>query len=569
MRSKMTGGPENLVAPHSKPQPLGPMRCVRRRAAQTNSAKLAQTVRSVSPWAPLRVGTFRAMWIAVLVSNIGTWMQTVGAQWLLVHLPHAAILVSLVQTADYLPDVLFGLIGGALADIFDRRRLLIVVQVSMATVGVALAVLTYLGQMPPVLLLTFTFVIGCSSVFSNPAYQSLVPELVPRSELREASALGSISVNLARLIGPAVAGIVIADIGVAAVFGMNAVAFAFFGVVVVLWRPAASTTPKLTERFLSALRAGGRYVRNAPVVRRILARVALFLFPASILWALLPVVASGSLHLGAQGYGFLLGALGAGAIGGALMLPRVRRRFSSNALMFSASITYSAALAIVVLIPNSVVAAIVLIPAGAAWTMVLSDVNAELQLFLPTWVRARGFAMYQMVLFGSQAIGALVWGLIAEPLGLTVTFLIAVIVMLGSGSTIRWWPLTDTSDLDRSTVDFWPEPQLAFPTAPDGGPVVVKTVYTISADQETRFLEAMRWIRMSRLRTGATQWGLFRDGENPRSFVELFVVPSWEEHLLQHRNRQTATDRVFEERANALSEPVPVTSHLIAVDSLE
>src|SRR5579872_892740 len=199
---------------------------------------------SFSTWAPLRIGVFRAMWIAVLVANVGTWMQTVGAQWLLVHLPHAAILVALVQTADFLPDVLFGLVGGALADVFDRRRLLIAVQVTMACIGGALTVLTFAGQMPPALLLIFTFALGCSSVFTNPAYQSLVPELVPRNELRAASALGSISVNLARLIGPAVAGVLIARIGVAAVFGLNALTYLLFAAVVTAWRPKSGTAPE-------------------------------------------------------------------------------------------------------------------------------------------------------------------------------------------------------------------------------------------------------------------------------------------------------------------------------------
>ena len=199
------------------------------------------------------------MWIAVLVSNVGTWMQTVGAQWLLVHLPHATILVALVQTADYLPDVLFGLVGGALADVFDRRRLLIAVQVIMACIGLALTALTFAGQMPPALLLVFTFAIGCSSVFTNPAYQSLVPDLVPRNQLRAASSLGSISINLARLIGPALAGLLIARIGVTAVFGLNALTYVFFAVVVAAWRHPSGTGPALPERFLSAIRAADMF----------------------------------------------------------------------------------------------------------------------------------------------------------------------------------------------------------------------------------------------------------------------------------------------------------------------
>ncbi|HXN91182.1 MAG TPA: MFS transporter [Candidatus Sulfotelmatobacter sp.] len=523
---------------------------------------------SVSTWAPLRIGVFRAMWIAVLVSNVGIWMQTVGAQWLLVHLPHAAILVALVQTADYLPDVLFGLVGGAVADIFDRRRLLIVVQLSMACIGAALTVLTFAGQMPPALLLAFTFGLGCSSVFTNPAYQSLVPQLVPRQQLRSAAALGSISINLARVIGPAVAGIVIARLGVTAVFGLNALTFLFFAVVVAAWRPPAGSVPELPERFISAMRAGGRYVLNAPVVQRILLRSALFLVPASALWALLPLVATQQLGLGAAGYGVLLGGLGGGAIAGALVLPRFRARLSFNVLVAGASAVYAVALVLIVIVPNTVIAVLVLLPAGAAWIAVLSDVNAELQLFLPAWVRGRGLSVYQMVLFGAQAVGAVAWGAIAEPLGVRIAFFVAAAAMLGGLATIRFKPFIETAGMERRAQAYWPEPSLVFEASPESGPVVVKSVYTVAASKEQAFLEAMRRVRLSRLRTGATQWGLFRDGEVPHSFVEMYVVPSWEEHLRQHRFRITGTDHEYEEQASSLSDPPPDVSHLISVDDL-
>ncbi|HET6311575.1 MAG TPA: MFS transporter, partial [Candidatus Nitrosotalea sp.] len=287
---------------------------------------------TVSTWAPLRIGVFRALWLAVLVSNVAVWMQTVGAQWLLVSQPHASILVALVQTVDYLPDVVFGLVGGVLADTFDRRRLLMAVQAFLVIVGVALAALTFAGQMPPALLLTFTFLIGSASVVTLPAYQSLVPDLVPRNHLHSASALSSISINIARAAGPALAGVVIARAGVAAVFALNAAMYLLFLVVLVAWRPPVRTATKFPEPFISALRAGGRYVRYAPVVRRILLRSALFLVPASALWALLPLIASRRLALGADGYGLLLGALGIGAIAGGLLLPRIRMRMSINAL---------------------------------------------------------------------------------------------------------------------------------------------------------------------------------------------------------------------------------------------
>ena len=527
---------------------------------------MSATSTTVSTWAPLRIGVFRALWLAVLVSNVATWMQTVGAQWLLVSQPHAPILVALVQTADYLPDVAFGLVGGVLADTFDRRRLLMAVQGFLVIVGTALAALTFAGQMPPALLLTFTFLIGCGSVLVLPAYQSMVPDLVPRPQLHAASALSSISINLARAAGPAVAGIVIARAGVGAVFALNTAMYLLFLVVLLAWRPPASGTSKSRERFIAALRAGGRYVRYAPVVRRILLRSALFLVPASALWSLLPLIASGRLALGADGYGLLLGALGVGAIAGVVILPRARARLSINALLAASGIVYAVALAVVVLVSNPIVILAVLLPTGVAWVAFLSTINAELQLFLPAWVRARGLSVYQMVLFGAQGFGALAWGAIAEPVGIVPTFLIAATAMIAGVATMRVWPIIDTSGMDRSTVQYWADPRLGVDADPEDGPVVVRTVYTVALDKEEGFLRAMERVRLSRLRTGATRWGLFRDAEAPQKFVELFTVPSWEEHLRQHSDRLTGTDQQYEEEAQAFSDPQEETSHLIAVE---
>jgi MFS family permease len=522
-----------------------------------------------STWAPLRVGIFRALWIAVLVSNIGTWMQTVGAQWLLVNQPHASILVALVQTADMLPDVLLAYVGGVLADTLDRRLLLIVVQVCLFVTGMVLTILTIAGQMPPALLLTLTFLLGAGSAFSVPAYQAMIPDLVPRSQLSSASALGSINVNLARAVGPAIAGVLIARTGVGAVFALNTATFLVFGLVVAVWHPPAGTTSQLSERFAPALRAGERYVRYAPVVRRILVRSALFLVPASALWALLPVVANQRLGLGANGYGLLLGSLGVGAVAGAFMLPRIRAKLSSNAMLLIASLVYAAALVGLVLVPNAVVILVVLVPTGIAWIAVLSSMNAAMQLFLPTWVRARGLSVYQMVLFGSQAAGAVIWGVIAGPAGLVATFLIAAAVMVAGIATIRLWPLLDTRGIDRSLAVYWPEPHLVLEPDQDAGPVLVTTTYTVVPENELPFLHAMNWVRRSRLRTGAVEWGLYRDGETANRFVEFFVVLSWEEHLRQHNDRLTGADRQYEEQADAFSDPPPQTVHLIAADVLE
>jgi MFS family permease len=518
-----------------------------------------------STWAPLRAKVFRWLWLASLVSNIGTWMQTVGAQWFLVHAAHAAILVALVQTADMLPDVLFAIVGGVLADILDRRKLIIAFQAGLAATGALLATLTFAGHMSPALLLMFTFVIGSGSVFITPAYQSLVPELVPREDVPSAVQLNSINVNIARAVGPGIAGILIAHFGVGADFALNAGTFLVYAIVVMFWRPSQNITPELPERFFAALRAGGRYVRYAPVVRRILLRAALFLVPASALWGLLPLVASRRLELGPSGYGLLLGALGVGAIAGASVLARARAKLSANAIAGIAGGIFCFALIAIALLHSTIGDVLVLIPTGVTWVWMLATLNTSLQLFLPAWVRARGLSIYQMVLFGAQGLGALVWGVVADAFGLTVAFVASAALLAVGTASIRLWPLFETSHMDRSIV-VRPDPEFEVQLQSDTGPVVVRTTYSIPLDKEAAFISAISRVRESRFRTGATEWGLFRNGEQPGEFEEIFYVASWDEHLRQHRERLTASDLSFEDEAKALATIPPVTRHLLSTE---
>jgi MFS family permease len=520
-----------------------------------------------STWAPLRIGVFRVLWLAVLGSQVGTWMQTVGAQWLLVDEPNASVLVSLVQTAGTLPVVLLALPSGVLADALDRRRLLIWTQLFQLGVGVVLTVLTVAGAMTPALLLTLTFALGCGMAMTNPTYQAVIPELVPRTLLPSASALGSISVNLARAVGPAVAGVLVARIGVAAVFALNAATFLAFAVVLFLWRRERTDDGALPEPFVAALRAGGRYVRHSPALRRFMLRSALFILPAVALWALLPVLASRQLGMSAGGYGVLLAALGVGAILGALVMPRMRAALSSNQMLVVASLTYAAVLAVLALVRIPAAAAVALIPAGTAWMTVLSNLNAEIQLFLPRWVRARGLGTYQGVLFGSQAVGAFFWGVVAERIGLVETFLVTAGVTAAAAATVRFWPLLETGHLNRDPALPWPDPQLTTDPDPAAGPVVIEVTYTVTPANEPAFLDAMPGLRRTRMRTGAVQWGVFRAGEAPDQMVEVYVVPTWDEHLRQHSGRMTGSDVELDHRVRALSDTPPRVVHLLPTDA--
>jgi MFS family permease len=519
--------------------------------------------RPAPAWEPLKIAAFRSLWLAMLASNIGTWMQTVGAQWLLVEEPNAATLVSLVQTASMLPILLLALPSGALADTFDRRRMLIAVQVWMLVVAIALAALTAAGHMPPALLLTLTFALGVGQALTLPAWQAVIPELVPRPQLPLASALGAISMNVARAVGPAVAGVLIAGTGVAAVFALNALSFVVFAVVLLRWRRPVRDDGGPPERFAAAVRAGGRYVRHSRVVRRILLRAGLFMLPGSALWALLPLVASQRLGMSASGYGILLAALGVGAIMGALLMPRIRTRITLNRLLFGAGVVFAAVMVVIALVRQPVLVTVALVPAGIAWVVVLSSVNATMQLFLPGWVRARGLGVYQIVFAGAQGLGALLWGAVADATTVVTAHLAAAAVMFLGALSVRWWPLLSIRGMDREPAAYWPEPHLDFDPAPDIGPVLVTVRYKIAPAREDAFVAAMQAVRRSRRRTGATRWGLFREGEEADRFVEVYQVPSWGEHLRQHGGRLTGTDREIERRARALADGEPEVSHLL------
>jgi len=532
-----------------------------------SQAASASAAASDSAWAPLRVPIFRALFIAQLGSNIGNWMETVAAQWLLVDHPNASTLVALVQTADMLPFMFLALPAGVLADIFDRRRYLIYVHLFLTATAGLLAAATFAGIMRPALLLTLTFLEGAGAALATPAWASILPELVPRANLPAAIALGGINQNLARAIGPAIAGVLVSRLGPGIVFALNAVTFLFGIVVMLLWRrPEPSVGDLAPEPAVAALRAGTRYVRHSPTFRRLLLRLSLFVVPAASLWALLPVVASQLLHLGPSGYGLLLGSLGVGAIAGAFLLPRARDACTQSSLVIGASTLYAAALAMAALAPNAVLVMLALVGAGAAWLMILVQLNSTLQLFLPNWVRARGLAMSQFTFMGGQAVAAAFWGVVAQHAGIPAALVSAAILLLAGAATILWWPMPDVAGLDRSPV-VSPLPELLLDPEPLGGPVIVTVRYTVADDNVTDFIRAMDAVGRVRRRTGAVTWDLFRDGADPKRFVELFAVPSWDEHLRQHGGRLTGADRAIVDRARAFTEAAPEIEHLLPADT--
>jgi MFS family permease len=527
------------------------------------------TVTSTTPrggaFAPLAIPVFRALWIAVLVSNIGSWMQTVGAQWLLVDEHAAPVVIALVQTASSLPVLLVGIPAGVIGEFVDRRRLLIGVQAFRVVVGVAMTVLTATGSMTPALLLTVTFLLGTASALQLPAYQALVPELVPRAAITDAAALSSVGINVARAIGPALAGIVIARLGVPYVFAANALSFLLFLAVLLAWRGYQRPETR-AEPFIDATRAGLRYVLHAGVVRRLLVQLAVFMVPANALWALLPLVASGPLGLSSGGYGLLLAAVGIGSVGGAFVMPSIRARLGVGRTVGVASVVFGLAMVIVAVVPVLAAVLVALVVGGVAWIAVVTTLNGTVQAFLPGWVRARGLAVYQLVLFGSTAVGAALAGVVAKPLGV-VGVLAGAGVLTAAGAvfvvTSRFPVLTDrqraATPMPLGDVDIVPDEH-----ASATGETLVLVHWTVPAGSLDEFRTRAASLGKSRRRTGARDWNLYRDvGAGPDAWVEAFRVGSWQEHVDQHEVRQTGDDaRMLDAVRRVAGEPR--VEHLVA-----
>ena len=521
-------------------------------------------------FAPLKVKLFRALWTASLISSIGGWMQTVGAQWFLVESHSDAALVALIQTASAAPFLILGIPSGVLGEFVNRRRLLIAVQSSLVAVGVILSVVTLVGGMTPWLLLAFTFLLGAGSAIQGPAYQALVPEIVSRPLIPSAAALSSIGVNIARSIGPAIAGLAVAAVGIPFVFALNALSFAVFLVVLVAWR-GYEPPVRRPEPFLEATRAGIRYVWNAGVVRRVMVRLALFIVPASALWALLPLLASQQLGLDSNGYGLLLAAVGVGSVGGAFVIPRARAKLGSNVTVMIASAVFGVVIVVSALSRSLPLTLVVLVFGGVGWIAVIASLNGSVQAFLPAWVRSRGLSVYQLVLFGSTAGGSAVVGAVAQGVGVVPTSVGAGALVVVVAASQLVWPLLSTADKERSVVtipltDVPPVDDVPPLSISDSAETLVLIRYSVEPANRAAFVTRMQVVRHSRRRTGATRWALYDDREDAHVVIEAFAVGSWREHLSQHEDRMTGFDQVELERARALAKGEPHVRHLTEID---
>jgi MFS family permease len=531
-----------------------------------NDPQSKKAVRAVtSAWSPLREPVFRALWIATVASNLGTWMEDVGESWLMLSLTKSPILVALVETAGSLPIVLLSLPAGALADVVGKRRLVLVTQTWMMVSAATLGVFTIAGLTTPWLLLLLTFILGLGSAMNSPAWQAIIPELVPRRELSAAVTLSSVAINVSRAVGPALGGLIVAAAGSGVVFLLNAASFLAVIVVIYRWQPAPTQSTSPPEHVLGAMRAGVRYVRYSPELRATFIRTASFVVCASALWALLPLQARHGLGLESSGYGVLLGCIGAGAVSGAGLLPTVRQKISNNLLVDVATLLFAIVTVVLAFAGNPVIVAFALIFGGFAWIAVVSSFNTAAQAATPGWVRARALSIYTLVFMGGMAIGSVIWGAVATRFGVEAALVISAIgLIVGSATSLRYRLVSDTG-LNLAPWAFWPEPVVVVEPKPEQGPILVQVEYRIDPARAGEFRKAMRDVRRIRRRDGAIQWGLFCDAAEPSRFVESFITESWAEHLRQH-SRITEADKGIEDRIAAfhIGGGRPTSIHLIA-----
>ncbi|MFA7433877.1 MAG: MFS transporter [Gemmobacter sp.] len=501
----------------------------------------------VSPFAPFRHGTFRHLWMATLASNFGGLVQAVGAAWMMTTLTDSASMIALVQASTTLPVVLFSLVAGALADNYDRRRILLVAQGLMLVVSAGLAACAWAGVLTPWLLLAFTFMVGMGVALNNPSWQATVGDIVPREDLPGAVALNSMSFNLMRSIGPALGGVIVATAGAAVAFAVNAVSYIPLVWVLLRWKPAPRERRLPREPMGLAVSAGLRYVAMSPNLLRVMVRGFLFGLAAIGVLALMPLIARDLLGGGAELFGILLGCFGFGAIGGALANTLLRERLSNEWIVRGASLAFAVSALGLGLSSNAWLSALLILPAGAAWVLALSLLNVSVQLGTPRWVVGRAMALYQTATFGGMALGSWVWGLVAEGAGAGGALMISAVVLVAGALAGLWFALPAFGTIDLDPLDRFREPSLRLDLRARSGPIMVMVDYEIDQKDVPAFLDIMAERRRIRLRDGARQWTLLRDLELPDQWTETYHVATWEEYL-RHNLRRTKGDAQNYER---------------------
>lgn len=527
----------------------------------------AMTHPAGSAWQPFRRPVFRALWAATLVANTGTWMYNAAAGWLMTSYNSDPLIVSLVQVATSVPMFLFAMPAGALADIIDKRRFVVFLEILTALASFSFALLVTLGRANASTLLLFMFLIGSFNALESPAWQSVVPLLVSKEEIGAAVAANSIGFNISRAIGPALAGIIIGAFGMAAPFWVDAVSNGGVIGVLLWWRsPQRGTKALPSERFVGAIRAGFRYAFNNPPLRATLARAVGFFLFASCYWALLPLVAREQIGGSPELYGLLLTAIGAGAIGGAFVVPWIKEKLGTDSVVAVAASGTALALLLFGLARTPLLAFVASLMAGVSWIAGVATLNVSAQLALPEWVRGRGLAAYGVVFFGSMALGSALWGEAAAAFSLSTALYASAVGAVLAIPLTRHWRLAAGHGIDLRPSMHWPAPVVSGEVLSDAGPVMITVEYKVASPNRNAFLEALRKLERERKRDGAYSWAVFQDTAAPERFVETFFVESWLEHLRQHE-RVTNADRVLQDAVvRYQADGEPIVTHFVAAE---
>lgn len=521
---------------------------------------------SNSSQSPFRYPIFTVIWTATLVSNIGNWMYSAACGWLMTSLNSAPLTVSLVQVANSLPMFLFAIPAGALIDIVDKRKFLIIGEISIAVISTAFAVIVWLHDVTEIRLLAFAFLVAAGNALTYPGWQAIVSMLVPKADLPNAVTANSAGVNVSRAVGPALGGVLLGSMGIAAPFWINAASN--YGVIGALlwWREPMHRSGQLPpERFFNAIRTGLRHSRNNAALGATLIRAAGFFLFASAYWALLPLVARSQIVGGPMLYGVLLGAIGASAVCNTFALPWLNDRLQPNGVGVLGTLGTAAAMTLFGLAHDASIAVAASLVAGASWIAMLSSLNVSAQIALPEWVRGRGIAIYVTVMFGALSLGSTIWGKVAAVLGVAPALFVAAIGCALSIPLLRHWKLQTAKGMDLSPAMHWPIPITTGDFDAAEGPVLVMVTYQIEPRNRDLFLQALWRAGRERQRDGAYDWQVFEDPSKKGSFVETFLSDSWLDHMRQHE-RVTKVDEALEEVARSYHVGNgPLTTHLIAV----
>lgn len=529
-------------------------------------AEPAENKAAPGGFAPLKIPVFAVLWGATVLGNVGSFMRDVASSWLVTDLSSNPSAVALMQTAATLPVFLLAIPAGVLSDILDRRRFLIFVQILLASVSGTLLLLSQSGALTVEYLLALTFIGGIGGALMGPTWQSIVPELVPRADLRNAVALNSLGINIARAIGPAAGGLLLASFGAGAAYGADVLSYVFVVAALLWWRRPKVEDNGLSEHFFGAFRAGIRYARASRELHVVLLRAAVFFVFSSSVWALLPLVARQMLGGTAGFYGILLGAVGAGAIIGAVLLPRLRQRLNADGLVLVAAVITAVVMALLSLAPPQWLAVLLLLALGGGWIIALTSLNGAAQGVLPNWVRGRGLAIYLMVFNGAMAAGSLLWGLIAQEIGVAATLLAGGVGLLVISLVFHRIRLPE-GEADLQPSNHWPEPLLNTPVENDRGPVMIQVEYRVRPEDRPQFLRTLKRLSRVRRRDGAYAWGLTEHTADPQCVMEWFMVESWAEHLRQHQRVSHADADLQQEALQFhIGAEKPVVHHFLSLD---